>query len=139
MNKSKTEGKLVKVLAIGLLSLCVFTAQAQDGRCRPLDLKCKVVTGAREERNAYNEARNARAAAADELKEQVKEQNNTCTQANKLRSWGVPDSWNLAADNCEMEKRQTQAREAEYANAKREEALRKQQYQDAKKNKGAWR
>ena len=57
MNKSKTEGKLVKVLAIGLLELCVFTAQAEDGRCRPLDLKCKVVTGAREERNSYNEAK----------------------------------------------------------------------------------
>lgn len=139
MNKSKTEGKLVKVLAIGLLELCVFTAQAEDGRCRPLDLKCKVVTGAREERNSYNEAKAVRAAADKALKEQVKEQDSTCKQASRLRSWGVPDSWNLAADNCDMERRQTQAREAEYANAKREEALRKQQYQDARKNKGAWR
>ena len=139
MNTWKTEGKTLKVLASGLLALCVFTAQAQDGRCQPLDLRCKVVSGVREERNSYNEAKAVRAAADKALKEQVKEQDSTCKQASRQRSWGVPDSWNLAADNCDMERRQTQAREAEYANAKREEALRKQQYQDARKNKGAWR
>jgi hypothetical protein len=139
MEKWKTEGTALKVLGIGLLALCVFNAQAQSDRCRALDLKCKLDTGARAERNAYNEARNARKEAGKAWSEQIKSQEKTCNVASELKSRNLPDALNLPAANCKIEEHMTRARQIEYHEAKREEALRKKQYQDAKKRTGAWR